>query len=179
MSKMLGQTQELHAGFTFICLKMFSCLCPGIDFVSHLCNICIIPEKVRGSAICAECGKRRVVFSPKRLNTEQELALIQVQEDIVYTCGGTLFTTGPYSDTLVVRTGINCASLIETQYYVAAALPICIHCGDNEVLDKNHPQIKQSEQEWGIVRPICSSCMNEGKKIITRNAMKTGKKIRK
>ncbi|XP_041376463.1 uncharacterized protein LOC121388971 isoform X2 [Gigantopelta aegis] len=127
-------------------------------------------KKIRGTVICAECGKRRVVYSAKRLTREEEL---------VYTCGGTLFPTGPYTDTLVVRTGVNCASLIETQYYAGSFQHICIHCGDTEVVDTTRPQIKQMEQEWGIVRPIFAACMSKGKNIVTRNALKTGKKSKK
>ena len=51
--------------------------------------------------------------------------------------------------------------------------PVCTFCGDLEVSDGDI--VKQLKTEYGIVRPICNKCINEGKKPIVRNALKIKK----
>ena len=50
---------------------------------------------------------------------------------------------------------------------------ICFHCGDTEVAENDI--IRQLQENFGIVRPICESCIQQGKQIKTRNAVKTKK----
>ena len=50
---------------------------------------------------------------------------------------------------------------------------VCYHCSDYEVVEDD--LVKQLREEYGIVRPICQTCLQEGKKIKTRNAVKTKK----
>ena len=72
---------------------------------------------MRGFVHCIECGKRRVVYSARRLDAIQERALIRVQEELLYVCGSPLFPEGQYHDTIIVREGITCSVPIEVTYF--------------------------------------------------------------
>ncbi len=73
--------------------------------------------KVRDFVVCCECGKRRVVYSSRKLSAAEERALIRLQEELLYICGSPLFPGGEFQDKIVVREGINCQAPIETTYY--------------------------------------------------------------
>ena len=78
----------------------------------------IFSEKVRLFVSCAECGKRRIVYSKTKLSTSESHAVVMVEEELLYTCGNTLFPPDHALYThVVVREGINCRSQIETSYY--------------------------------------------------------------
>ncbi|XP_052761907.1 uncharacterized protein LOC128204534 [Mya arenaria] len=117
-----------------------------------------IVAKVRGFALCRECGKRRVVYSAKKLSTDEERSVMRAQEELVYMCGNPLFHAGIYHNTIIVKEGINCNSMMEAAYYAGKTVQfdnVCFHCGDTEVADNEG--IKQLKEEFGIVRPICES----------------------
>lgn len=80
-------------------------------------GFCASTAKARSYIICGECGNRRVVYSATSLSPNQELALLRLQEEVVYICGSPLFLDGPEKDKLVVREGLNCESQMETTYY--------------------------------------------------------------
>lgn len=67
--------------------------------------------------MCVECGKRRIVYCLAALTKAEDLALIRIQEELLFICGSTLFPGGEFQDKLVVREGLNCSSPIETTYY--------------------------------------------------------------
>lgn len=71
----------------------------------------------QGERFCCDCGKRRVVYSSKKLSPPEERALCRLQEELLYTCGSPLFPGGEFQDTIVVREGLNCQTPIETTYY--------------------------------------------------------------
>lgn len=73
---------------------------------------------------CKECGKRRVVYSAAKLGQREMQAVIRAEEELIFTCGGSLFPTDhPLSDKLVTRQGVQCVSPIETQYYAGTVTP--------------------------------------------------------
>lgn len=80
-------------------------------------NISFSVAKVRDFVVCCDCGKRRVVYSSKKLSPPEERALCRLQEELLYTCGSPLFPGGEFQDTIVVREGLNCQTPIETTYY--------------------------------------------------------------
>lgn len=85
-----------------------------------------IAARVRGFVSCCECGKRRVVYSSKRLTSKEENALKRVQEELLFVCGSVLFPGGEYQDTIVVKEGQSCNSPIEVTYYAGCHfLNIC------------------------------------------------------
>ncbi|KAK3106924.1 hypothetical protein FSP39_003134, partial [Pinctada imbricata] len=130
----------------------------------------------RAVIICSECGKRRVVYSKKRLAREELRALDVIQEQLVYTCGSQLFP-GQYAETIVVKEGQNCQSPIETTYYSSVTVQfeeICFFCGDTDIYTVQ--DIQDLKAQYSIVRPICSGCKTAGKELARRNALKVGKK---
>lgn len=80
-------------------------------------KIIIVSAKVRGYVICCECGKRRVIYSAKKLSVLEERAVTRVQEELLYTCGCPLFPGGNLQDTILVKEGISCISPMEATYY--------------------------------------------------------------
>ncbi|XP_053379602.1 uncharacterized protein LOC128548528 isoform X2 [Mercenaria mercenaria] len=137
----------------------------------------LVGTKVRGFVDCCECGKRQVVYSDKRLNPQEETVLKRVQEELMFVCGSVLFPGGRYQDTIVVKEGQCCNSPIEVTYYAGKTMvfdPICFHCGDIDVADTD--AIRQLKEQFGIVRPICNTCLETGKTVVTRNALKVKKK---
>jgi hypothetical protein len=140
----------------------------------------LVAGKVRHFMICAECGKRRVVYARTSLDHAQHRALLRCQDDLMYICGDTLFAEGQFKDVLLVREGLNCTAPIETQYYagVVQNFPhICFHCGDIECAPLTHPTIATFLKSWSIVRPMCLGCLDKGLQPKTRNAL--AKKRRK
>ena len=81
-----------------------------------------VSGKVRGYIICSECGKRRVIYSAKKLSAVEERLVMRVQEELLYTCGSPLFPGGDLQDTVLVREGINCSSPMEATYYAGIFL---------------------------------------------------------
>ena len=52
---------------------------------------------------------------------------------------------------------------------------VCIFCRDGEV-DMAGDVVKGLQKEYAIVRPICNSCLESGKRPVTRNALAQKKK---
>ena len=78
----------------------------------------ILSAKVRQFVVCAECGKRRCIYSKEVLSLPDLRALERVQDDLFYVCGAPLFPEDdPLRDKLIVREGISCMSPIEITYY--------------------------------------------------------------
>jgi len=64
------------------------------------------------------CGKRRVIYCKERLNRQQLDDINEAQDQLMYTCGSTLFPPGHRQHAVVfVREGLECASDMETSYY--------------------------------------------------------------
>lgn len=115
----------------------------------------LVATKVRDFVVCCECGKRRVVYSSRKLSAAEERALIRLQEELLYICGSPLFPGGEFQDKIVVREGINCQAPIETTYYAGKTQlfdEICFHCGD--IQPTSTPEIESLKRKHGIVRPI-------------------------
>ena len=76
--------------------------------------------KVRSCIPCQECLKPRVIYSASKPSREQNIAVAQVVESQLYTCGSVLFCpTSPYHSTIVVCQALRCSDPIEAQYYSA------------------------------------------------------------
>ncbi|XP_065929132.1 uncharacterized protein [Magallana gigas] len=136
----------------------------------------LVATKVRDFVVCCECGKRRVVYSSRKLSAAEERALIRLQEELLYICGSPLFPGGEFQDKIVVREGINCQAPIETTYYAGKTQlfdGICFHCGDIE--PTTSPEIESLKRKHGIVRPICKTCLQMGHPVVTRNCLKKQK----
>lgn len=53
---------------------------------------------------------------------KEERILAICQDELIYTCGATLFPEGIYKEIIVTREGMSCASPIETTYYAGVFL---------------------------------------------------------
>ena len=79
----------------------------------------LFTAKVRGFIICQECGKRRCIYCDAVLSLTTNLAIERLQDDLIYTCGDSLFReqTVPTAQVVVVRVGVNCLSPVEVTYF--------------------------------------------------------------
>lgn len=88
-----------------------------------------------------------------------------------------LFPDGVMKETVYVRECQSCNNEMETTYYSdvnGLNTPVCFFCGDTEVI--TNQEIQNLKQEYGLVRPICDTCFQGGKRPAVRNALKTNKK---
>lgn len=132
-----------------------------------------VAAKARSFILCKECGKRRVVYGSKNLTMPQTRALERLEEELVYVCGAPLFSDGPLQDVLYVKEALNCSSDMEATYYsdiFGKNHPVCFYCGDTEITQNDI--IRDLEKEYGIVRPICKTCFDQGKRPAVRNSQK-------
>ncbi|XP_062607327.1 uncharacterized protein LOC134269120 [Saccostrea cucullata] len=125
----------------------------------------LIGGKVRSFIICCLCGKRRVVYSKERLSRLQITDIEEVQDNLLYTCGSSLFPEGHRCyDNVVVTEGLECATEMETTYYAGITtkfLPVCFFCGDIEI-DSTSQTVQDLKKNYSIVRPICATCLSRG-----------------
>ncbi|XP_035678683.1 uncharacterized protein LOC118417278 [Branchiostoma floridae] len=133
---------------------------------------------------CAVCLKPRCVFSHSKLKRQEEEAVGRVRDSMVFTCGSNLFEEGGrYHDSIVVRRAVNCASPIEAQYYSSKLISfedVCYHCGrQDDLLGPEHPTMATLRQQYSVIRPICLSCFNDGKRVKTWGAQNARKKTRR
>ena len=96
---------------------------------------------------CEECEMWRLLFSKKKLSTDQVSQLEIIIEDMAYTCRATF-------DDLALPEGIdvnvklhNCYEPIEKVYYSCGYQAICIYCAGT---------VSQSTDEY---YPQCVSCL--------------------
>ena len=119
--------------------------------------------KVCDYVCCHECNHRRCIYSNKVLTTAEK-SLLQVAKEILYSCGMQFATSGLLSEIVTVREGISCQSPMEAQYYSAtlAKFPdVCYQCGKDEPLHES-PEIAELKQQFAVVRPICTFCVQKG-----------------
>ena len=64
-----------------------------------------------------ECNHRRCIYSNKLLSVAEKALLKIAKEEILYSCGMQFVTSGPLSQLVLVREGVNCQSPTEAQYY--------------------------------------------------------------
>ena len=97
--------------------------------IDHQRKSLLVAGKVRGVITCGECCKPRCIYAKTRLSEDQQVELQRIRESDIYTCGSSLFLS---NDCIVVREGLLCSSVIETQYYSSVLVhfpPICYFCG--------------------------------------------------
>lgn len=99
---------------------------------------------------CEECGMWRLLFSKKKLDPKSRTGLIQVIEDISYSCGATLNELNlPDNLKQVCVKHHECHDPIEKLYYSSGFELICVHCGgaldsaNSKIADTNSPQYPQ------------------------------------
>lgn len=113
------------------------------------------------------------MYGSKNLTMPQTRALERLEEELVYVCGAPLFSDGPLQDVLYVKEALNCSSDMEATYYsdiFGKNHPVCFYCGDTEITQNDI--IRDLEKEYGIVRPICKTCFDQGKRPAVRNSQK-------
>ena len=60
----------------------------------------------------------RDAFSKTKLTNKQEHLIKRIQEEMLYSCGSSLFAeTSQFYKSIVVKEGLNCASRMEMQHY--------------------------------------------------------------
>ncbi|XP_052250554.1 uncharacterized protein LOC127857879 isoform X2 [Dreissena polymorpha] len=134
-------------------------------------------EKLRDAVLCGECSRPRCVFSPNKLDRQQEEFLRNIKACHSYICGDQLED----APDLYVRRCVTCSSEVETAYFSAKCRhylpPVCIHCGSPDcLLDDNDAYVADLYIKYSIVRPICVSCRHSGKEAKTWGAKKFVKK---
>ncbi|XP_052249975.1 uncharacterized protein LOC127858198 isoform X2 [Dreissena polymorpha] len=136
--------------------------------------------QARRYILCADCRKRRVVYSRTKLTVDQCRQLELLDDAVIYTCGSAIFPEEhDLHEQVFVREGLSCQTEIETTYYSAVTQnfpPICYHCGDTNILGEEVEPITALRQQYSIVRPICRGCLESGKMPATRNAHKMNRK---
>lgn len=92
---------------------------------------------------CEECQLWRLLFSKKKLNSQNIAELEKVIEDISYTCGAS-FEDIQLPDDIEVFVKIHsCNDPIEKLYYSCGFQAICVYCGSTLQLihsDEYYPQ---------------------------------------
>lgn len=84
---------------------------------------------------CEECFMWRVVYSKYHLNKTQQRELQSILDEQSYPCGAKLKDLGlPESLENVEIKYHDCHDMIERLYYSAKYEPICIHCGQIDIL---------------------------------------------
>ncbi|XP_052212795.1 uncharacterized protein LOC127847150 [Dreissena polymorpha] len=134
-------------------------------------------EKLRDAVLCGECSRPRCVFSPNKLDRQQEEFLRNIKACHSYIYGDQLED----APDLYVRRCVTCSSEVETAYFSAKCRhylpPVCIHCGSPDcLLDDNDAYVADLYTKYSIVRPICVSCRHSGKEAKTWGAKKFVKK---
>ena len=116
--------------------------------------------KVRGVVECLACDKPRCIFAEKQSTyTQNKVVLTFAVENNLYVCGSPIFPEDhPLAGELRIRTSLTCQSPVKRSYYSNKTLklpPICAHCGEK---DCYVPQVLK--EQYKIVLPICTSCVN-------------------
>ncbi|XP_038063361.1 uncharacterized protein LOC119734068 [Patiria miniata] len=132
-------------------------------------------EKARMHVSCRECGKRRLVYSAKKPSSRERDAIIDMEDELSYQCGNSLFPPGHEKHSVhVSRESITCSSQIETAYYTVVGQyfgTICVYCGETDVDEDDH-RLTEAAQKFASVRPMCQSCLDIGKPLVTRGKVK-------
>ena len=111
---------------------------------------------------CTECNKPRVLYSSRKLLSNDQENLDRVLSDTSFSCGTTLkdYITDETGDGHILnhvfgRKNVSCNSRTETPYYSCNSFPnICIHCGKNEDL-----------LDTPGYYPRCESCKQDSTKV--------------
>lgn len=138
----------------------------------HRRNGLFVSAKIRGVVVCGECQKSRCIFSNKKLSKAEEIAVAREKESGEYDCGSPLFNEDhPLSNNIVVMQSLRCASDMEPSYYSAnVKFPdCCFYCGQAQALiDGESEYMKTLKEQYAVVRPLCSSCRQNGKSAAVR-----------
>ena len=144
----------------------------------------MVSQRVRSLIKCTNCLRPRCIYALSKLNHEQVVKIKRIDDDASYICGALLFPDGhKYASTIVVRMSLSCEkSVMELTYYAAKITfpEVCFHCGGRSASNLcNNETIKELKKEFAKVRPICISCMTDGKEPTTwgpRNNLSKKKK---
>ena len=132
--------------------------------------------KARMLVECADCLKKRVVYSKKDL-TANERSIAQARIDVtMYVCGATgLFDGSVLEGKAHVQHALVCGMPVEKQYYSSKQFPACCtHCSETEARFVDAAELNlQGKKAY----PICDLCVAKGLDRVTYGkADKTGGK---
>ena len=145
-------------------------------------DICSLPlfdpavcsvQNARGSVVCIDCEKPRVIYSRHKLTDRQQMTLALSMSEYDFTCGSAILP--PSNDmfkTVMCRTGITCETPIQLPYYssgLGKALLCCYCASDDGEVDQN------LKGQYQTVLPICKECEQKGKQVIVQRPY--GKKV--
>ena len=131
--------------------------------IDHQRKSLLVAGKVRGVITCGECCKPRCIYAKTRLSEDQQVELQRIRESDICNCVSSLFLS---NDCIVVREGLLCSSVIETQYYSSVLVhfpPICYFYGLGEECLVNNEEIQELKTHYATVMPICFVCMHDGR----------------
>ena len=133
---------------------------------------------VRGFKACADCGRRRLLYSLKRLSTEEQLQLASAMQDVNFLCGNNpLPLQHPLrasENPVVTDDVLSCQATMEAAYYSdakpSALSPpradwnlVCFHCGSGSNVARDAEMVAQDK--WLHVYPQCEPCGEQGVKV--------------
>ena len=131
----------------------------------------LIAARVRDVLVCCECSKPRCVFAATRLSYSENIEVQRIKDEGVYSCGMSVFPDAhPLRHSVVVKEALKCSSLVEAAYYSSPRVcfeSCCVHCGSSGNLVDDE-DIKEAQTQYHTVRPICTQCKCQGKKLVTR-----------
>jgi hypothetical protein len=130
---------------------------------------------------CDDCSRPRVIFhwplriKESRRQMKEDLEGVLSEPSYEYMCGNNLFGLDEdqfsHPDSTAgfhVRTALTCGMGIEKAYYTATTAklpPICSFCGNDSNLAS--PEVVQQVLADKKCRPLCTLCIDKGKKPVT------------
>ncbi len=133
--------------------------------------------------VCGECTKPRCVYARSKLCRAESVAVENVKDSHLYTCGSSIFPpSSEYYDSIVLRENITCSDPIELQYFSSTLVhypPLCYWCGNAEETLVRDEDLVELQRKFQTVRPICFFCISDGKSPFTRHPLNSAKRARK
>jgi len=137
----------------------------------------LVSGKVRCFMTCNECC---CVYSKSKLTKVEQVALREVQESSLYSCGSSLFLPdSPYHDSVCVKESLNCGDPIELSYYSATLVRfplVCYWCGMPEESLVRDAEYMDLEKNFQTVHAIFMLCKHDGKEPFTRHPLNAPKR---
>ena len=135
----------------------------------------LLSQRVCSAIKCTNCLQPICIYAASKINHNTFILSRRVKDEGPYVCGLDLFQDGPYKKkTIVVCLSPSCGSVMEATYYAlkTIVLPdVFYYCGGRSRSPLcNNAKIKQLKNEYTKVRPICTSCVADGKEPVTWGA---------
>ncbi|WAR26136.1 hypothetical protein MAR_011840, partial [Mya arenaria] len=99
------------------------------------------------------------VYAPKKFTADQRVSLELLKEDVIYTCGGTMFPEDrEMFDCTLVQPLVTCSAPVCNHYYSIRssfrAVSLCYNCGSSDL----HEISTELKAMYQSVHPVCVSC---------------------